>query len=249
MAALEECIRVLLACPVFLETGKMNTSGVSLAITGGFVLLWVLIMVPLSMGILSFFFCVASGNQTPLSQAFDFFRPRLYGKSLALFLQLFWRLFFYAIPLLGPGGSLLLLPRIWRAVAQYNVALTWTGGILVVIGGCVWSMLALRYFLAPFFLSDNESIKIQQAIRLSIKWMKGEKMRTAGLVLSYTGWLLACVFVIPIFYALPYLLTGLSVRAHVLLALHDTAPPQGVHLAKTDNAKRSARSRRRHASA
>ncbi len=62
--------------------------------------------------------------------------------------------------------------------------------ILLVIPGVVK---AFAYSMTPFIIKDNPELSPVQAIRLSVKMMKGHKFDLFWLFLSFIGWFFLCV--------------------------------------------------------
>ena len=80
----------------------------------------------------------------------------------------------------------------------------WT--LLLVVPGIIK---AIAYSLVPYILKDYPELSVNQAINLSVKMMKGHKMRYFLLTLSFIGWGLLGILTLGIGYIwlTPYMYT------------------------------------------
>lgn len=80
----------------------------------------------------------------------------------------------------------------------------WT--LLLIIPGIIK---AIAYSLVPYILKDYPELSVNQAIKLSVKMMKGHKMRYFLLTLSFIGWGLLGILTLGIGYIwlTPYMYT------------------------------------------
>ena len=78
--------------------------------------------------------------------------------------------------------------------------------LLLVVPGIIK---ALAYSLTPYILKDYPELSVNQAINLSVKMMKGHKMRYFLLTLSFIGWGLLGILTLGIGYIwlTPYMYT------------------------------------------
>lgn len=100
----------------------------------------------------------------------------------------------------------------------FERVLRYAGGmILMTLYVFLWMLLlvvpgiikALAYSLTPYILKDYPELSVNQAINLSIKMMKGHKMRYFLLTLSFIGWGLLGILTLGIGYIwlIPYMYT------------------------------------------
>ena len=83
----------------------------------------------------------------------------------------------------------------------------WT--LLLVVPGIIK---AVAYTLVPYILKDYPELSVNQAIKLSVKMMKGHKMRCFLLDLSFIGWALLGILTLGIGYIwlIPYIYTTMA---------------------------------------
>lgn len=100
----------------------------------------------------------------------------------------------------------------------FERVLRYAGGmILMTLYVFLWMLLlvvpgiikAIAYSLTPYILKDYPELSVNQAINLSIKMMKGHKMRYFLLTLSFIGWGLLGILTLGIGYIwlIPYMYT------------------------------------------
>ena len=105
-------------------------------------------------------------------------------------------------------------------VAGLGIILLIVWGIAVVIFSVA---ISLRYFLAPYILAENPQMKSREAVKQSVKYMKGHKGDVFVFGLSFIGWILLCVFFIPMFYVIPYMNASHAMYARYLIQLGNNA--------------------------
>ena len=148
------------------------------------------------------------------------------GYRRALGFSLRYNLRLYALQLAGLPALLLekwdasssttgVLSDVWGTAAP---VLSAAAALLELIGGifCLW--LTLRYFLAPYLLSNDETLSPAQALRLSFKMMSRRAGGLLGFFLSFIGWGLLCLLVLPVMYVLPLIWISGAIYARYLIA-------------------------------
>lgn len=101
--------------------------------------------------------------------------------------------------------------------SAFNSTFYWKSmglGLLTVIYTFLWSLLFIipgivkhcSYFLAPYILADNPSMKAEEAICRSMQLMEGHKMQLFLMLLGYALLvaLSALLLFIPLFWIVPY---------------------------------------------
>ncbi len=160
------------------------------------------------LGELFAYFTRANGGNGRFIHLFKFLSPACSIKALVFFLRytttkLLWWLYF-------------LFPGIICCVSGYflyentginntvSVILSTGFSIILAISFVVSKMCALRYSAAPYYICLNENTTINDAIKKSILLMDG--FLSDGVLLEYSmaGWFLSCIFVLPLFYVVPY---------------------------------------------
>lgn len=195
----------------------------SLGLTGLAMLLYQLVMQPVTMGVLGWFYQLGNGRQEEVAAIFIYFESlRRFGRSLWLSLLLGVRaLVLYGLGAL-PGGLLVALFAGLPASRTMGESFFIAGGLLVALGvlGCgiaAGAMLQKRYFLAPYLLYTHPTLSAGAALRQSVQATKGYKGELLLLDLGYLPGLVLCLFYLPALYVLPLLLTARGLFARYLL--------------------------------
>lgn len=76
------------------------------------------------------------------------------------------------------------------------------GSILLVIPGIIAS---LGLTLCNYIIIDNKELGPKEVLMKSWKMMDGHKWEFLGYTLSFIGWMLLCVFIVPIYFVIPYM--------------------------------------------
>ena len=76
------------------------------------------------------------------------------------------------------------------------------GFVLLIIPGIV---IALGLSLSSYVLIDNQDLSFMDVIKKTWEMMKGHKIEYFLFGLSFVGWILLCVFIIPLIYVAPYI--------------------------------------------
>ena len=172
------------------------------------------------------FFTRAQGSKGRFSLLFKYFHLR---KALAFFrlylktscLKFIWLIYFLLPFLFCSACSYYLYSTDHLSNAVY-VILCAGASLLLSVSLIMWRVSALRYSAAPYYLCLNTQRGVNYVIEKSIRFTDG--YLTDGIVLEYSflGWLLSCIFIVPIIYVVPYL--KLSRAAYVSYAVTENAP-------------------------
>lgn len=73
--------------------------------------------------------------------------------------------------------------------------------LLLIIPGII---AAISYSMVSFILADKKKSDAMEVIRESKRLMNGYKLDYFAFCLSFIGWMLLCVLIIPIIYVMPY---------------------------------------------
>ena len=90
---------------------------------------------------------------------------------------------------------------------MYVFVVLWS--LLLIVPGIVKS---LSYAMTPYIIKDNPELSPNQAINLSMKMMKGYKLKLFWLTLSFIGWIFLCVLTLGIglLWVMPYMQTTMA---------------------------------------
>ena len=203
---------------------------VSLLVSFLILALTFVIIIPLSQGELRWYYRRTGGENDGVSSIFYYFETfKQYGKAFWLNLSISLRVFGWTLLLYLPLIVLVGFMGMYSArydgelpapVAGLGIILLIVWGIAVVIFSVA---ISLRYFLAPYILAENPQMKSREAVKQSVKYMKGHKGDVFVFGLSFIGWILLCVFFIPMFYVIPYMNASHAMYARYLIQLGNNA--------------------------
>ena len=160
------------------------------------------------LGELFAYFTRANGGNGRFIHLFKFLSPAHSIKALVFFLRdtatkLLWWIYFLFPGIICCVSGYFLYEN--TGINNYVSVILSTGfSLILAISFVVGKMCALRYSAAPYYICLNESITINDAIKKSIRLMDG--FLSDGVLLQYsmTGWFLSCIFILPLFYVVPY---------------------------------------------
>ena len=202
-----------------------DTAPVALLITGCAALAYLLILPPLFLGYKSWYYRSAGGENDGLLQLFSYFSSlRLYFRaffySIGLFLRkVFWLLFFSL-----PGATLIgiLFYYAYYLEAMPDHASQVLAGAGICFGGFLllagWLMLTVffqRYALAPYYLAEGRGP--HAAFRKSVSATAGSVAKLFFFKLSFLGWWILGLLVLPVLYGDPYQNTAVAIYAKYLI--------------------------------
>lgn len=182
-----------------------------------------LVLTPLRVGRLAWFYALSNGEVYRVADAFVFYASLRYACKAILLRAVtgFCRLLLCA-PAVGCAGvgvwMLRLASRGDDHSGQYLVIAVCAGALalLAVIGAWIlWQ----GFFLADYLFLENPRMSVTQAVFRSLRLLRGKKAKTAGFLFSFIGWLLAGVLALPLLYTVPYLFSSMGAYARELQRL------------------------------
>lgn len=208
---------IILAPSVFINTGLFNILCDYIGVTAGVVISGVLYIL-LAFGLLCFASGVGMGEKWIYLQRLSGVKPRLRflfkylspKKSIRAFnlyaktflLKILWLLYFMIPPALCFGCALYLISRGADTITIFITSLA--GSVLLsaslVLLGSVFS----RYSQSAFYMCTHKAATARDALNFSITATDGHLNDRTVLHFSLIGWVLSCVFVLPIVYAVPF---------------------------------------------
>ena len=81
----------------------------------------------------------------------------------------------------------------------------------------------LKYYMAPFLMAANEEMDPLEAIHMSKIISFNSKWNFISLVLSFTGYILACLLIVPIVFVLPYFNASYSAHCRFAVTFYNNA--------------------------
>ncbi|RGB69786.1 DUF975 family protein [Provencibacterium massiliense] len=198
------------------------------AVVGASLLLQLILFSPLMVGAARWFYRLMGQEGSDVFDLFEFFSSfRQYFGSFWLELNLTLRSFLYTflftlVPVVIVGlGSFLVTGEFGKAMGGPAATLVGSmlliAGVVLLIVSAIFSWIFLkRYFLARYLYSGGECTA-RQAIKQSVYFMRGRKTELFFFDLTFLGWFLACVLIVPFFYVAPYYMSSCALYARYLI--------------------------------
>lgn len=210
-----------------------DTAPVALLITGCAALAYLLILPPLFLGYKSWYYRSCGGENDNLLQLFTYFSSfklyfRAFFYSIGLFIRKVFWLTFFSLPGAGLIGVLSYYAYYLKALTDHTSQILAGAGICF---GCFlllagWLMLAVffqRYALAPYYLAEGRGP--HAAFRKSVSATNGSVAKLFFFKLSFFGWWILCLLVLPVLYVNPYRNTAFAIYAKYLIQKEATGTP------------------------
>lgn len=171
---------------------------VELLIMVAFGLLAFLLLSPLRLGSVRWYYSLIQGEHPPIQELFYFFDTgSRYVRAVWLRVQLsfrsfFWGLIFFFLPggIMGISLWFLRTPGIdrqTRSAASLGFALSFG---LLFLAAILYVLFLNKYALASYLLCENDAIRVSAAIRTSIRYTRGYRATLLLFSLSFLGWFL-----------------------------------------------------------
>lgn len=194
-----------------------------------FIILYLLfLMLPLTMGFVYWSVRVIFiGDCEPLI-IFKYFSSRSnYLRALKLWLPITGNALF--------SGFLLFLPGIFADMAASGEIFTLFGAQIPLWASSLWGVAAflkfaaticlilvlLKFYLAPFLLAADEKMQPLEAIHMSKTIATRSRKDFIWFLFSFAGYFIACVFMIPTIFILPYFITSYAVHCRFVIAAYN----------------------------
>ncbi|MCL2057207.1 MAG: DUF975 family protein [Oscillospiraceae bacterium] len=201
-----------------------------IVILSAFVAASVLLEAPLLLGIMKWHYRLAEGVPVPYTEIFCFFdSAKLYCKAIWLFITLsvrafLWAFLFFSLPGAMLGMSAALINRRLAFLEEQSRASSAIGGLalfvsvlLMVAALILYAGFMNRYTLGLYMFFEEPGARITALLRRSVRYSHGYRMNMLGFFLTFIGWFLLCVFIAPLFYAVPYCLASMSMYARYVI--------------------------------
>lgn len=173
---------------------------------------------PLTFGVMRWFWLISGGSDTSFNELFHYFSSgKLLLKSIRLSLALFIRLILGAVICYLPYAlvSVISNPKVYemfnwglRRYISGISALAPTLSFLGLIAFLLW-LASYSLFFAVMNLEPDQTVK--NTIRRTVHISKDQRFRSVGFLLSFTGWLLSCLLIVPLPFVLSYFMTSASI--------------------------------------
>lgn len=110
----------------------------------------------------------------------------------------------YYLPCIAVSGLLIYSYRYESYGYNVNLTLLVSAIILFIIGSVFFFVNLKRYALTTYVIFTEKERNPLKIISRSIEIMENNSVRYSYYCLSFFGWILSCVFIIPIIYTIPY---------------------------------------------
>ncbi|MBC8571030.1 DUF975 family protein [Zongyangia hominis] len=197
-----------------------------LALSGAMLLLSFLVLAPLSIGVLQWYYRITGGESPEISSIFAMFSSmKTYWKSIWLSFNITIRSAIWTAFLTGPGALILYwgVQTLRRVEGNTGKALAITGilsGLVLFLLGTVFLLTTLsKYLLAFYLFAEGPEVKVSEAIRASLKYTWEHRFRLFGFFLSFLPWFILCILMVPVLYVAPYLSCATAIYARYLIQL------------------------------
>lgn len=179
---------------------------------------------PLLYGALRWFWFTAAEADVPVSEVFCYFsRGGEYLRALSLSFRIFLRIIFMLVLCFLPSLFIIAVRHpytydVLNSSMPYWASSMWVlGNIFNTFGTAMSIILLLRYFAAPILMINDRSLSPQEALNLSVIISKNANGRTFGFLLSFLGWFLLSLLIMPIIYTAPLFLCSYAVYCRFLI--------------------------------
>ena len=206
-------------------------------VIAAFSVLTLLLLAPIMLGTVKWFFLRSGGGNPGVGEVFSFFESlRQYGRSLWYYIQMavrtyLWSILFYLLPL-TLGGALIgflkytLGGRISTYAATMVMLLVIILSILLTV---LYAVFINRYALVPYLLCGEgaEKLTVRDAFKVSVHYTKGYRGSLLLFSLSFFGWFLLAPFTLYLIllYVGPYYQQSLALYARYIIEKSRYQPP------------------------
>lgn len=213
-----------LATPGFYIDDLPNVSPVAMAVTLSVAALYFLVLTPLSLGLMRWFFLLGDGKVEPTVAIFEYFLSAAqFWRALWLQIGLFFRRLLWSVLFLAAPAALIYFAGIWRQRGDtdlesvLSLGLMLVGVLLLVLLGAFLLIWLMRYYLAEYALINDGDLTAREAIRQSVRLSRGRLTELLVLELSLLGWRILDFLIVPRLFTLPYRCTVKGLYAHYLI--------------------------------
>ncbi len=196
-----------------------------IALTFIWIALILFVFCPLLLGALRFFWRIMWESDDSIITLFHYFSSReQYSRAVKLIFALLIKILWIGFLLMIPA----ILTDIASSVRLYEFlgfsAPAWTSNLWVAsvflksAAVAVLVVIMLKYYLAPFLVVADEEMDVLEAVHKSTVLSRATAMDFILLVLSFLGWILLSVTVIPLIFTIPYFIVSYLVHSRFSVA-------------------------------
>lgn len=222
----------LASTPEIFTDNNINISIPSIICSSTIAVITFLIVTPLQFGLYNWFYRLVGGENDEVLSVFYFFESTsMMFKSLWAKISVFFRIVLWSAVCFAPGIITYHFSQVFKNMSSTSYEsmmyfiLNVSSIILTILGVIFLYILSFRYFLVKYILISDKNISVYNAIKLSVKITKGNKVKLLKFVLSFFGWFLLTFLIAPILYVAPYYLTAKALYARVLIESYNSEEP------------------------
>lgn len=214
----------------FLDSYYGNYSTEEIAVTVGCAVLYYLVMSPLLLGYAKLHFAFSEGRDESIVMLFDFFASfkKFFGSVLFFVLYEIRVIFVCAFALL-PGAALFYLAQNHIPEGSDTLEILRIAACCIAIGLCLLCLaLAVifvqRWSLAKYYYVEKNGIF--SSFSLSAKATKGLCTRIIRFRLSFFGWALLSLLILPLVWSVPYYMVSDAIFSKYLMERYERSLAQ-----------------------
>lgn len=203
---------VFLKSPLFenltTQYGVKEVSFVCVLIYTWFFFLTALVSAGFKMGEQFIYFTRAQGSKGSLRLLFKYATPKKAFRALRFYTTLNFYKALWLIYFLFPCTLCVICDiyvyNSYNISSPIHIVLSVSISLLLSISIVMWRCAIARYSAAPYYFCLNPSMRVRDAIKKSIRFTDGFLAESVLMEYSLMGWILSCVFIVPLFYVIPY---------------------------------------------
>ncbi|MGI6280174.1 MAG: DUF975 family protein [Acutalibacteraceae bacterium] len=213
----------LLLCVNIASAISMFAGNIAFAVS--FLIMLLFLGFPVFLGVLRFIWrMMFSMQDSPLQVFYWFSSTANYKKAVKFIISFVLRIVFWSVLLNLPAWILQafssgyvfeffdIAAPIWTANLKYPI------GFLKSAAGIAVFVIMLRYYLAPILLVADDNIDVYEAMHMSSVISRKTAVDFIYFIFSFLGWILLSLFVVPLIFTLPYIVTSYAVHVRFCVA-------------------------------
>ncbi len=205
-----------------------NASLTAVIITCVAVFAFIVFMPALTLGFIKLNFAFADGKKENVSSVFDMFSSfKSFIRSIVFTVAISVRYIFCAFVAFVPGSILFYLAETFiisedRTIQLLKISACCVSVALIILCLSLAFIFSQRWFASSYYFISGR--KIHESFSLSVKASKGMRTHIAGFKISFFGWWLLCIFILPVFWTLPYYAVSCAIYAKYLISKLEHVP-------------------------
>lgn len=193
-------------------------SSVNLIVTLATTAFFFIISAPLSLGITYWYRKLALLENIQVRQIFHYYKSNdlFFGAVIFQALHTGIRL---VIAILSFLPAVVCFGIAYRS-GQNSMVMLALGAALAVVGLLCYAVFSLRFFFAKYLYCGSYGYDAMDCLRYSARYMKGHVGNVLGVIISFAGWALASVLVLPLAYLVPFYNASMAACAQDIIDEH-----------------------------